>query len=273
MLAKQPNLGYKLKMKRTFSGTLGQYEIIETEDGSKTVRSCYFDENSHSTSGAWSETIHNYVKACAIPELAKKQVDINILEIGFANGIGPEATIKTLLDLKYYKQLNFVTSEIDPEFAKWTLEYSSLAKLLQEYNAVISNNEGKISVKFLNFVITIYLGDLRKTITTIRKDYTCGFDAIFQDPYSPRKNPTLWTQEWFKEVKSLMKPRAILSTYCAAVSFRRALLENDFYFKAEPGFGRKRFITTASLDKDFGDIVLMEKVKRSKAKPFQDGDL
>ncbi len=264
------------KDKLNFSTKMGQYTIVQTDDGSITIRSSLFDEDSHSSSGAWSETLHNYVNATQVIKTLSKLNKLSILEIGFANGVGPHATFKSIDESSLLNEstgkIKFISTEIDPEFAGWTLENSELSKYLKENNFTIKTSETKILCQNDRYELHIYLGDVRETIYQIKNDFLDGFDCIYHDPYSPKKNPTLWTIEWLREIKSLMKENAILSTYCASVRFRKGLLLNDLFICSLKGFGRKRSITIASKNKSLGDEKLMQELSHSKAQPFMDSE-
>ena len=68
---------------------------------------------------------------------------------------------------------------------------------------------------------------------------------MFLDPFSPPKNPELWTESFFREVKKLMKPKAILATYSCARIVRDNLKKAGFIVKDGPIIGRRSPSTLA----------------------------
>ena len=76
-----------------------------------------------------------------------------------------------------------------------------------------------------NFHIELFLGDAREYILKFAKD---TFDVIYQDAFSPSANPILWTQEYFRDIKNIIKGTGILTSYSIALATRLALYENDF---------------------------------------------
>lgn len=54
-----------------------------------------------------------------------------------------------------------------------------------------------------------------------KKSDFCGFDIVFQDPFSFGKNPTLWSLEHFRRLFSLTKNECIITSYTT----RREVLE------------------------------------------------
>ena len=150
----------------TFPSKLGRYSIVTTEDGHETLKSHYFDESCHSTSGAWDETKYNYFDGCKILEKYKDQerTHLTIFEVGFALGYGPLVCFSELLKLEEQKPVTFVSSELDTDFIKWTLSESRLAEFLKEQNAKIEDRETYVDVSFKHFHLFILKGDLRNSV-------------------------------------------------------------------------------------------------------------
>jgi tRNA U34 5-methylaminomethyl-2-thiouridine-forming methyltransferase MnmC len=48
-------------------------------------------------------------------------------------------------------------------------------------------------------------------------------DAIFLDPFSPRRCPQLWTVEFLRETVHCLAPQGKLATYCRAAAVRSTL--------------------------------------------------
>jgi chorismate dehydratase len=65
------------------------------------------------------------------------------------------------------------------------------------------------------------------------------FDIIFLDPFSPKKNPELWTETFFKELRRLINKDGILTTYSCAGIVRRNLKSAGFTVKDGPCVGRR----------------------------------
>lgn len=76
-----------------------------------------------------------------------------------------------------------------------------------------------------------------------------GVDTWYLDGFSPAKNPDMWSDELLQLIHLLSKKNASLSTYTAASSVKKTLEANGFSVNKEPGFGKKRELITASLNK------------------------
>lgn len=76
------------------------------------------------------------------------------------------------------------------------------------------------------------------------------YDAIFLDPFSPQLAPELYTLDFFKALKQVIKKDGLLLTYTSAAPVRSALIKAGFYVGEVPPFGRKKGGTVASLSPD-----------------------
>ena len=171
------------------------YTPVKTEDGSYTYYSKNFDENLHSTDGAESETKKYFTEENDLASLLGKE-EINIFEVGFGLGLGFLATLEALKE--YSGKLHFISCEIDPDLVDWFIENHDLGLSAR-------NNEGLYEFENERFKLSIVIGDATTTVPKYFADTQIKIDRIFQDPFSPKKNPTLWTHEWFELLKSIAK--------------------------------------------------------------------
>jgi chorismate dehydratase len=74
-----------------------------------------------------------------------------------------------------------------------------------------------------------------------------SLDVIYQDPFSPKKNPELWTTDWFEKLKKLSRPGTVLCTYSASSAVRKALGAAGWTVQSFAGFARKKQSTKAFL--------------------------
>ena len=223
-----------------FNGNLGTYNVIETEDGSPTLYSTYFDEACHSLSGAQGETYYNFIEGCDLESLAKKHSPLNILEVGFGTGMGFTVTQKYMKNNFPHVKFNFVSLELDPALVEWSG--------LKEAN------------------LEVLIGDARVTLESYQGE---PFHAIFQDPFSPKKNSRLWSVEWFECLKKHAHPGVALSTYSASSSIRKALMEAGWIVEERAGFAGKRASTRAYLKGKMSE-ELIRKLSSDKIKPVRD---
>ena len=75
------------------------------------------------------------------------------------------------------------------------------------------------------------------------------YDALFLDPFSPLKSPELYSVEFFKALKVLMKADSMILTYTSAAPVRSALVEAGFHVGEGPSFkGKKGTIASSSIE-------------------------
>jgi len=262
--------------KNIFKGDLGDYQVIQTEDGSITLHSEAFNEACHSLSGAKEETIYNYIQGCQIIE-KMTQKDTLILEVGFGLGTGYKTTVELIDQANPIKKLIFISTELDKElveFAKDKNEVSNdlsfpsfqdlqyLTTPLPHYKATKNGNS-----------LLILIGNARKTVKEAKASGLINsVDAIYQDPFSPKRNPTLWTTEWFELLKELSNEETLMSTYSSSNSIRKSMIKAGWIVHNREGYGTKRTATMATR-KGVTDTDVLLQLERSPVKALEDSDL
>lgn len=239
---------------------------VETSDGTKTLFSERFQEACHSTSGAKEETLLHYIKGCGIEQKIFDQSELHILEVGFGLGIGFLTTFEVLKQTT--KPWSFLSLEIDEQLLEWfrieNLEHPFLKNLKWDQKTLRCKNE--------NIELTILCGDARKTLPAFVATNDIKWDAIYQDAFSPKKNPILWTIEWFAFLKSHSTPEVMLSTYSASSSIRKSLLQAGWNLHKGEKFGPKRTSTRASLTGESDPDILLH-LDRSPTPALSDDNI
>ena len=213
------------------------HTLVETEDGSETLFSQRFGEACHSTTGAKSETLLHYIEGCKIKENSEKFSPLNILEVGFGLGVG---FLTTLESLPQGRKWHFISLEIDKNLLQWFKDTHP------EFN--LSWNGNLLECKTKHLDLTIIQGDARKELPLFLTKNNISFHAIYQDAFSPKRNPALWTKEWFTLLKDFSHPDVLLSTYSASTSIRKSLHESGWGVQKGEKFGPKRTSTRAVLN-------------------------
>ena len=94
-----------------------------------------------------------------------------------------------------------------------------------------------------NIDISVYIEDARQTVQKLEDD---TYDAIFLDPFSQNMAPELFSLEFFRQFRRVIKDDGIVATYTSSAPVRDAFIESDFYIGQGPIFGRKQGGTLAS---------------------------
>ena len=238
-----------------FKGKLGNYRIIKTEDETETVWSEYFDEACHNLSGAKAETNYNYIEGCHLLQSLSLVDQYHILDVGFGIGMGLNCLIDFIkLNNLENKEIFYTSIELDEDFALWTLKkYFKTIDFLKVTDNQLCYLKGKIN----NLSIQIFLGDGRVSLPlAFEQTLLLSIDAIFQDPFSPKKNPTLWTTEWFTFLKNHSAPNVSMATYSSSISIRKSMVEAGWIISNHTGFGTKKTMTKARLEGNIENSLL-----------------
>ena len=120
--------------------------------------------------------------------------------------------------------------------------------------------------------ILMHWGDARYTINKLRPQ---TYDLVFLDAFSTQRNSELWTVDFFQKLRAVMKPDAVLLTYCAAIPVRAGLLEAGFYVGETDPVGRQRGGTIAALREEDIEIPLpdheLKMIKKTtRGLPYRD---
>jgi len=208
---------------------LYKMEKVTTDDNSTTFRNAEYDECYHTKSGAIEESFEKYAKPCKIKDGMK------VLDVCFGIGYNTLAAI-------HLANVEVVALENDSKILKKIEEVEVPEELKEDYEKI------KQAVKTMDYQddktkIKIIVGDARETIKKISEK----FDAVFFDPFSPKKCPELWTESFMKSVVKTMKPGAILATYSCARIVRENLKKAGLIVEDGPCIGRRSPSTLAYL--------------------------
>jgi tRNA U34 5-methylaminomethyl-2-thiouridine-forming methyltransferase MnmC len=245
------------------TSTPPNHQWVRTEDGSQTLFSEAFQEACHSTSGAREETLLHYIKGCQVETKIQGQQSLSILEVGFGLGIGFLTTYEVLASQT--KPWKFLSLEIDRDLLEWfrqeNLEHPLLKNLVWQDNLLIAKNE--------QIELIIICGDARLELPKYLTTHPVKWDCIYQDAFSPKKNPALWSVEWFTLLKKFSSSEVMLSTYSASTSIRKSLLEAGWHLHKGEKFGPKKTSTRANLEGPSDPEILLH-LERSPAVALRD---
>lgn len=246
-------------------------KVVPTHDGSLSIHNSIYDEATHSVHGAMEETLLHYVAGTQVIEKLNLLGEIHILEIGFATGLGLKATIEEVHKNEITRPVNYYAVELDLPTIHWGLDNTIVFnKVLREYAQL---DKDKLNIKINNFTITVLIGDARRTLPKLyNENPSIKFDCIYQDAFSPKRNPQLWSIEWFKMLRCFANNDCIMSTYSASSSIRKAMIEANWSLYNGVKFGHKRASTRATINKETAPEIL-DQLSRSPAQPWQEEDL
>ncbi|WPU63441.1 tRNA (5-methylaminomethyl-2-thiouridine)(34)-methyltransferase MnmD [Peredibacter starrii] len=245
------------------------HTLVETQDGSFTLFSEAFQEACHSTTGARAETLLHYVEGCQIVSKLRQHSPLNILEVGFGLGIG---FLTTLEVVGTERPWHFISMEIDRNLLEWFRQKFSDHSFLKNLQWKKLGDLEVLEAEALGCKLTILCGDGRKTLPMYVSYVAVKWHAIYQDAFSPKRNPILWTKEWFKFLKEHADHDVILSTYSASTSIRKSLTASGWQVKKGEKFGPKRTSTRATLTGETDPEIILQ-MERSPALVLSDSNI
>ena len=232
------------------------HKMVLSEDGSFTAYSKEYGEHYHSTKdGALHESLVKHV----IPafKIKQNQKEINILDICFGLGFNTLATLFYAKQNFPHAKINIYSPELDENLVK-SLKNFTYPKEFDEFIKIISLlvETGVYDDEFWH--VEIFLGDAREYIKSFEQN---KFDIVFQDAFSPSVNPTLWSKEYFSDIKKIIKEDGVLTTYSTALATRLALYENGFniYLNRGDDFRNATVVSLSELD-EFAVVDIQHKI-------------
>ncbi len=243
-------------------------ELLLTKDGSWTLYSKEFEQAYHSTKeGALRESLQKHV----IPAftLHPSQESYTILDICFGLGYNTLATFYYLQTYLPQTKVHIFSPEFDYQLIKSiaTFDYPKEFDTLEPIIRSLSQN---LYYKDERYTIEILYGDARQSIPKI----TQKIDIVYQDAFSPKQNPMLWTREYFRDIRTICNDEVILTTYSIAIATRMGLYENGFLIHIYEGEDA-RHSTIATLERIEGLKYVDMELKKSRnpeAKSLSDSD-
>ncbi len=244
--------------------------LMPTGDGTSTLFLGEYDQAMHSDSGAYEESLLKHVYPSGVLEFNDET--INVLDVGFGLGYNVLALMHEFKLKNKENSLNIVSLEKERSLQEF-MDGIRFNDARDETYGLIKTAYRDGELKTEKISLKVLFGDGREFI---KKMEGVKFQAVFQDPFSPSKNPEMWSVEWFTALKRVMTERAVLTTYSSADHIRMAMIEAGFIVGAGPSVGRKREGTVASQS---GAITLLtaeriEEIKLNrKSEPYRDSDL
>ena len=243
-----------------FFDTYNNYFVL-TDDGSYSINSKEINhkiETLHTSTGAISEAFEKFIK----PMKFDYTDDIAILDICAGLGYNSSAAIDDFLKNSKDSHLTIDMVEISAATLACGLLVPSPIRAHDITRKAIEKELIKTDYAALelekteipeNIDINVFIEDARQTVQKLDDD---SYDAIFLDPFSQNMAPELFSLDFFKEFRRIIKDTGIVATYTSSAPVRAAFIEADFYIGLGPIFGRKQGGTLASPSQEMLDTSL-----------------
>lgn len=204
-------------------------EVVATADGSLTVKHADADECYHSTTGALFEAETLYIHHSGLRSALRLEEDsslIHVLDVGMGLAYNALSTIKAWQEAPNPPALSLVSLEVNAALVEaiaaatapwqrgWSQEWlewgSALVQVSPfEWHATLFHPMTKSKCSW-----RVLIGD--GAALDLQEQDVGPFHFIWQDPFSPARNPVLWTAAWFTKLKTVAAPTTLLMTYSVA---------------------------------------------------------
>lgn len=229
--------------------------LVETDEGSYTIKCQDSEETMHTYHGGIKESIEKYIK----PSHLVDRNEVSILDICSGLGYTAATCIEYLNHPKNDGDLPKLNIEM-VEISALTLATGLILPSPIESHNIIKRaiedhlyTEGFLNNRLVkqeipeNINININIVDARSLVKDTRENGSSGnffnthksnFDAIFLIAFSPSESPELYSLEFLSGLKPLLKPDGIFSSFSKAHTMRYSLVKAGFYLGEGPEFGR-----------------------------------
>jgi radical SAM protein (TIGR01212 family) len=233
-------------------------KVVDTEDGSVTFWNEDYKEHYHTPAGARLEAEEKYIVPGRLKERLAKG-DVRLLDVCFGLGYNSLAAMKIASRGIRHEALG------NSELTVTALEMDRRVVGAVAQNIQTSDNDSFDWKKALEDLYSnhsclvphasclMHWGDARYTVTHLPHT---SYDLVFLDAFSTQRNSELWTIDFFRKLKTVMKPDAVLLTYCAAIPVRAGLMEAGFHVGETAPIGRQRGGTIAAMRAEDIEIPL-----------------
>ncbi len=192
-----------------------------TDDGSFTFFSEAFSESFHSRQGARAEAFLKFVQTTDLSQKAHRD-RLRLLDVCYGLGYNTAAALETIWAINPQCQVELYGLELDATVPQAAIAPPLICVWDQRIQAVLQAMALTHQCTTPPLSATLCIGDARQHIQSLVQS---GFqaDAIFFDPFSPRRCPQLWTVEFLTLVVRCLAPDGKLATYSRAASVRSAM--------------------------------------------------
>lgn len=242
------------------------YRLVMTDDGTPSLWSEEFGQLMHTIDGALAEALWKHLIPCGVLD---KDGHRSVLDIGF--GLGYNVLVTADEALRRGRTMTIVSLEFckdAEEFVRGITYPAHLTAAGELVKRAYCDGRAENS----GVTVMVRFGDARHTVVAMA-DEGLRFNAIYQDPFSPAKNPELWTLDYFRHLKDIMAPDGMMTTYSAAVQVRRAMVEAGFQIgelKSEHLPKKGTLASPSSFPGGFGEEYVSELSAELRATPYRD---
>ena len=165
--------------------------------------------------------MHKFAQATELRQKAQ-QPHLCLLDVCYGLGYNTAAALETIWNVNPTCEVEVYGLELDATVPQAAIAPPIIQSWSPAVQAVLQQMAlvHACTMPYLN--ATLLLGDARQTIQALCQ-LCFQADAIFFDPFSPRRCPQLWTIEFFALVARCLAPHGKLATYSRSAAVRSAM--------------------------------------------------
>ena len=236
------------------SGSESAYKLVRLSNGTNAVHSVAERETMHPVLGPMAEAETLYLTGLRLPERVSRAVAPFVV---WDVGLGAAANVLALLRAlgSSTGRLRIVSFDRTTAPLAFALEHCGelgyFTGFESQLETLLRNQSVRFSHRRLQVEWTSELGDFPALLASRPGSSRVRLpapDAILFDPFSPAKNPSMWTAPLFADLFQWLQPDrpCALTTYSRSTSVRVALLLAGLYVGTGRGVGSKEETTVAA---------------------------
>jgi len=227
------------------------YELVRLRNGAHSVRSTAHGETMHPGLGPEAEAETLYVTQLRLLErLRAHEGEFVIWDVG----LGAAANALTVLRAtrEVGGSVRLISFEHTLEPLRFAYSHRSALGYFAGYETIVDKLLSERRVDFQNHRQCLHwecqVGDFPSLLRQTSARALPKPHAILFDPWSPAKNPAMWSAPLFEDLYNLLDPArpCALPTYSRSTMTRVALLLGGFWVGAGRAAGRKEETTIAA---------------------------
>jgi tRNA U34 5-methylaminomethyl-2-thiouridine-forming methyltransferase MnmC len=244
--APEPNAVYTVRV-----SSAEAYKLVQLRNGARSIHSLEVGETMHPGIGPVAEAEALYVRQLGLVERVRLHAGVfTIWDVGLGAAANALTVLRSLRETK--SSLHLISFEHTLEPLRFALEQSNELGYLAGFEAAVTKLLSNGTVEFengrQNVRWELCLADFPSFLRSAPIRALAKPEVSLFDPWSPSKNPAMWTGSVFADLFGLLEPTrpCLLPTYSRSTMLRVSLLLADFFVGVGHATGMKEETTIAA---------------------------
>jgi tRNA 5-methylaminomethyl-2-thiouridine biosynthesis bifunctional protein len=214
----------------------------------ETPHSSKFDDVYYSLKSGLEESRYVYLRGNELPNAWQAKARHTILETGFGSGLNFLVTWQAwLADPNSCEYLHYVAIEqyplTTPDLVRALSQWEELSplcdQLLEQYPPPLPGQH-RLSFEGGHVILDLHYDSASAALKQLLEDPNLHVDSFFLDGFTPSRNPEMWSDQLFQEMKLLSASPSRFATFTSASHVRQGLQAAGFTVSKSAGFAGKR---------------------------------